>query len=128
MSSELSILALYGLLTMVIIAVQASIGVLKFGIPYSLTARDENRQVTGPSARFGRCADNSVVALALFAPAILILHVQSGFTANTLLAAQAFLITRLIYAPLYWFGIPALRTAIWAVGFLATAWLYLMAI
>ena len=120
MSSELSILALSGLLVMVIVAVQASVGVIRFGVPYSLTARDDNRQLSGADTRFGKCADNSVVALALFAPAILLLQAQSGFDANSLLAAQAFLISRLLYAPIYWFGLPAVRTLIWSVGFLAT--------
>nr|WP_325249622.1 MAPEG family protein [Amylibacter sp.] len=128
MTSELSILALYGLLVILILVVQALFGAAQLGLPYLATARDEGRELSGMGARVERSLNNSIVALALFAPAVLILTTTSATTANSLLAAQIFLIARVIYAPLYWFGIPWLRTAAWAAGFLATIYLYLMAV
>ena len=128
MTSELSILALYGLLVILILVVQALFGAAQLGLPYLATARDEGRELSGMGARVERSLNNSIVALALFAPAVLILTTTSATTANSLLAAQIFLIARVIYAPLYWFGIPWLRTEAWAAGFLATIYLYLMAV
>ncbi|GGA21850.1 MAPEG family protein [Neptunicoccus cionae] len=128
MTSELSILALYGLLVILTIVVQASFGAAQLGLPYLATARDEGRELSGMGARVERSLNNSVVALALFAPAVLILAVSGATTASTLLAAQVFLIARILYAPIYWFGIPWVRTLVWAIGFLSTIYLYLAAL
>lgn len=128
MTSELSILALYGLLVILILVVQALFGAAQLGLPYLATARDEGRELSGMGARVERSLNNSIVALALFAPAVLILTTTSATTANSLLAAQIFLIARVIYAPLYWFAIPWLRTVAWAAGFIATIYLYLLAV
>ena len=74
--------------------------------------------------------ENSVVALALFAPAVLLLQAQEAFTAATLLAAQIFLIARILFIPIYAFAVPIpfLRTIVWLAGFLATAYLYIAAL
>lgn len=124
MSSELSILALYGLLTIVVMLIQILSAVAQVGVPYLVSARDEGRELTGVPARAERCLNNSIVAMALFAPAILILAVLDAFTGATLLAAQMFLIARVIYAGLYYTGIPWLRTVVWLAGFLPTIFLY----
>ena len=128
MSSELSILALYGLLTMVQILIHVLTATPPLGIPYLVSPRDEERKLPGVPGRWKRASDNAVIALALFAPAVLLLHAKGGFTASTLLAAQIFLIMRLIYAVLYPLGTPWLRTIVWVVAFLANAWLYFSAL
>lgn len=128
MSSELSILALYGLLTMVQILVHVLTATPPLGLPYLAGPRDEPRSLTGIPGRCKRAADNAIIALALFAPAILILQAKGAFTANTLLAAQTFLIMRLIYAVVYPLGTPWLRTLVWLIAFLTTAVLYLAAL
>ena len=128
MSSELSILALYGLLTMVQILIHVLTATPPLGIPYLVSPRDEDRKLTGVPGRCKRAADNAVVALALFAPAVLLLQAKGGFTAQTLLAAQIFLIMRLVYAVVYPLGTPWLRTGVWVVAFLANAYLYLNAL
>ena len=128
MSSELSILALYGVLVIATIVIQVLLAVPQVGLPYLASPRDDGRNLEGVPGRALRCVQNSVVAMALFAPAVLILQAKGGFTANSLLAAQIFLIARLIYVPLYLIGTPWLRTGIWMVGTLATLWLYAIAI
>lgn len=126
MSSELSILGLYGLLVMLTLLIQVLLALPQLGLPYLASPRDEGRQTHGAAARAERCLTNSVVAMALFAPAVLILAAKGGFSESSLLAAQAFLVARVLYVPIYLAGIPWLRTLVWLVGFLATAWLYLM--
>jgi len=128
MSSELSILALYGLLMVVIVLVHVLLALPQLGLPYLASPRDEGRRLTGVAGRGLRSVNNAAIAMALFAPAILILQARGGFTATTLLAAQIFLIARVAHWLIYLAGIPWLRTLVWLVGFLATAWLYLLAL
>ena len=126
--TETTILALYGLLVVVTLILQATGVMTQLGMGYLLGSRDEGHTVTGMTARLDRALNNSVVAMALFAPAIL-LHVAAGSTSNqTLLLAQAFLIGRVVYLPSYVFGLIGIRTAAWALGFVSTAVLYFLAL
>lgn len=128
MSNELSILALYGLLIVVVLLVQVLLASGQVGLAYLATPRDERKELEGIPARALRCLDNSITAMALFAPAIFLLEAKGAFTATTLLVAQAFLVARAAYVVVYLAGIPWLRTGIWMIGFLATAYLYLLAL
>ena len=128
MSSELSILGVYGLVVIGTLILQVLLAAKEFGLMYLATARDDGRKQTGMGARSLRCLENSVVAMALFAPAVLLLAVQDAFSGVTLLCAQAFLVARVLYIGVYRAGIPWLRTILWTVGFLATAYMYLAAI
>jgi uncharacterized MAPEG superfamily protein len=123
MGTELGILGLYGLFVIVIILAQVLACQGQFGLPYLVGPRDEGRVATGVAGRLTRAVDNSIVAMAFFAPAVLILAAKGGFTPGTLLAAQAFLLARIVYVLVYAAGIPWIRTLAWLVGFLATAWL-----
>lgn len=125
MGSELGILGLYGLLVIVTIMAQAVACQGQLGLRYLVGPRDEGRVASGVAGRVTRAVDNSVVAMALFAPAVLVLAVKDAFTPGTLLAAQAFLVARVLFVPIYAAGIPWARTAVWMIGFVATAWLYL---
>jgi uncharacterized MAPEG superfamily protein len=126
--SELSILAIYGLVVAISVALQTSGAIGQLGIPYLLSARDEGRSASGTTARLDRAQSNAVQAMALFAPAILILALKDGFSDATLLAAQVFLIARIVYLPAYAFGVTGLRTLTWIAGFLATISLYFLAL
>ncbi len=126
--TETTILALYGLLVVVTLVLQATGAFTQLGMGYLLGSRDEDRTVTGMSARLDRALGNSVTAMALFAPVILI-HTTQGSTSNqTLLLSQAFLIGRIVYLPAYVFGLIGIRTLAWALGFIATAILYFLAL
>ena len=128
MSSELSILALFGLVVVVTILLQVLLAVPQVGLPYLSSARDDPRPLTGMAGRAVRTVENSAVAMVLFAPAVLLLHAAGGFTSTTLLAAQVFLLARIAFVAVYLLGIPYLRTAVWMLGFLATAFLYLQSL
>ncbi|MFC3117871.1 MAPEG family protein [Jhaorihella thermophila] len=123
MSSELSILALYGLLVALTVFVQVLAAVPQAGLAPLAGPRDDLPPLTGLAGRCKRSLDNSVVAMALFAPAILILAARDAFTATTLQAAQIFLTAQVVYLPLYWLGIAWVRTLVWLIGFLATIYL-----
>ena len=128
MSSELNILALYGLYTALILLLQVTGAMGQLGMGYLLSSRDEHRTLTGITGRLDRALVNSVTAMALFAPAILILAVKEEFSAATLTAAQAFLIARILYVPAYALKLTGVRTLLWLVGFAASVVLYLVAL
>ena len=124
MSSELQILGLYGLVVIVTILAQVLAAQAQVGLPMLLAPRDDGPKLTGVAGRLERAQLNSIVAMALFAPAILILAQKGISTSSTLMAAQAFLIARILYVPIYAIGLPWARTIAWLIGFLVTAWLY----
>ncbi len=124
--NELAILGLYGLLVALTILLQASGAFAQLGMGYLLSARDERRSLSGITGRIERAVNNSAIAMALFAPAVLILAAKDSFSASSLQAAQLFLIARLVYLPAYAFGITGLRTLAWLAGFGATVVLYLL--
>jgi len=126
--SELSILAIYGLIVAISVALQTSGLLGQFGVSYLLSARDEARSATGTTARLDRAQSNAVQAMALFAPAILILAAKGAFSDASLIAAQVFLVARVIYLPAYALGITGLRTLVWLVGFLSSISLYFLAL
>jgi uncharacterized MAPEG superfamily protein len=126
--TETTILAAYGLLVMLTILLQVLGGMQQLSLGYLLSSRDETRTVGGMTARLKRALSNSITAMVLFAPAILILVMLERTSPETLLAAQVFLIARIVYLPVYAFGIPVVRTFVWLAGFAATAILYLLAL
>jgi len=128
MSSELTILAILGIALVIFRLIQILTAQSQVGLAMLVSARDTMPELKGVAARMQRAMDNSIAALAMFAPAVLILHAQGALTANSLLAAQVFLIARILYVPVYAAGIPWLRTVVWITGFAMTAWLYLMAL
>ena len=126
MSSELNILALYGLFTCLVLILKVSGATGQLGMGYLISSRDEARSLTGITARLDRALTNSITAMALFAPAILLLHAKDGFSPATLTAAQAFLLARIFYVPAYGFGAVGIRTLLWLIGFAATVFLYIV--
>ena len=128
MSSELNILALYGLYTCLILILKVTGAQSQLGMGYLLSSRDERRTLTGITARLDRALTNSITAMALFAPAVLILQIKDASGGGSLVAAQVFLIARVLYVPAYGFGITGVRTLLWLAGFAATVMLYLIAL
>ena len=126
--TELQILAAYGLLVLLTILLQVLGSLSTLSMGYLMSSRDEPRDVGKMTARITRALDNSITAMALFAPAILLIHVQGKADANSLLAAQVFLAARVIYLPVYAVGVPTVRTLAWLAGFAATAILYFLAL
>ena len=71
------------------------------------------------AGRANRAVRNMAEALILFAP-LVIISVQSGAaTQLTTTAAILFFVSRLLYAPTYWLGVPYLRTLFWFGGVIA---------
>ena len=128
MGTELGILGLYGLVVIITILIQILAAQAQVGLEVLVQPRDDMPKLTGIAGRLERAQLNSIVAMALFAPAVLILQAKGLTTSGTLLTAQVFLVARIAYVPVYVAGMPWVRTLIWLVGFVATAWLYISGI
>lgn len=128
MYTELTVLVFYALWVILVILLQVLLALPQVGLGYLASPRDEGRQLLGVAGRCERALGNSVTALALFAPAILVIDLTAANTPGTLTAAWVFLFARIFYVPVYLMGIPWLRTAIWLTGLAATAYLYYAAL
>jgi len=63
---------------------------------------------------------NAFEGIALFAPVAIAVHVTGTGNEVTAIASATFFWARLIYAPMYYFKVPVLRTAVWFVSLGAT--------
>ena len=126
--SELSILVIYGLVVAITVILQTTGAMGQLGVGYFLSSRDAGKSASGMTARMERAGANSLTAMTLFAPAVVILALKDAFGDTTLIAAQVFLVARIVYLPAYAFGITGLRTLAWMAGFLATVSLYFLAL
>ena len=126
--TETTLLAASGLLVMLTILLQVLGATRQLSMGYLMSSRDETRTTTGITARLERALNNSVVALALFAPAVLLVEIMGRNNSATLLAAQVFLLARIIYVIVYALGVPTIRTLAWLAGYAATAVLYFHAL
>jgi len=128
MGSLAGILALYGLLVLLTILAQVLAAAQKLGLTTLAGNRENLGQLDGVAGRLDKAQMNSVVALALVAPAILLHMVQGASGGGVLLAAQIFLIARIIYVVVFAIGIPWIRTLSWLAAYAMIFWLYLLAL
>ena len=117
-------LAMYGLMTVVLVLIQVLISASQHGL-IPLLGNRENLNSTGVAERAERTVQNSWVAMALVAPPILMLAITNVSTSGNALAVQIFLTARIVYAVCFIFGVKYVRTLAWITGFLATAYLYI---
>ena len=75
MSSELTFLTYYGILVILIILVQVLVAAQQVGLP-ALAGNREGLVLTGMAFRLERATANSLFALALIAPAVIMLHLS----------------------------------------------------
>ena len=81
-----------------------------------LGSRDGLQETSVYLGRARRANANMVEALLLFVPAALLVLVLGRSNSWTELGALIFFLSRLTFAPLYWFGVPVLRTLAWFGG------------
>ena len=117
-------LACYGAFVIFVILVQVLIAAQQVGLS-TLAGNREALILTGAAGRMERAANNSLLALALVAPAVGMIHAAGTAPDLANLLVLTFLVARIFYVALYAFGITWLRTAAWMVAFLSTALLYL---
>ena len=123
MSVELFYLGMYALVVIATSLAQQLTSIFNVGL-WTLLGSREGVEFTGITSRLEKALGNSIIAMALFAPAVIILHVTQSGTAQTVLAAQIFVTARIIYSVSYAFKILGLRSACYVVGLVSTLVLY----
>jgi uncharacterized MAPEG superfamily protein len=84
------------------------------GSKWNVGARDEIKPpVTGVPGRLDRAAQNFKETFPFFLAAVFLVQTINTHSAMTALGAQLYFWARLIYVPLYAFGVPVVRTLVW---------------
>ncbi|MEP7210150.1 MAG: MAPEG family protein [Alphaproteobacteria bacterium] len=117
MTLDLQLLAWTLALAIIYIAAPATARTLQYGAKWNAGARDKDvPPPTVIAGRLARAQANLFETLPLFVGAVLVAHVGGADAALTVLGAQLYLGSRIVYLPLYAFGVPYLRTLTWLVG------------
>jgi len=127
MTTELFYLWMSGLVLIIATLIQQLTSLFNVGLMPVLGSR-ENVKFTGMTGRLERAILNSIIAMTLITPAIVILHLMEITNASTVLAVQIFLTARIVYIISYGIGIMGLRSAGWTASLLSILWLYYSAL
>ncbi len=120
MTPELTMLAYSVALLLVLIVIQAGIGVATIGLAPLAGARD-NLPAPGPLlARAKRVVDNHREGLTLFAPLVLIAAAAGTHNHWTVMGSQLFFYSRVAHAGVYLAGLPVIRPLIYGIGIAGT--------
>lgn len=120
MPQELTILALGAVLALVHIMVAINLKTKQYGTAWNMGARDETLPpLNAVAARLERARNNYLETLPIAVIALFGV-VLAGKTSNvTAIAGWVWLGARVVYLPLYWTGVPKVRTLVWLVATLA---------
>lgn len=114
MTIELQMLAWSVLLGLFQVMLAITFVTAQRGVRWNISARDQVMPpVTGVAGRLDRAAENFKETFPFFLAAVLMVQVLGRNSATTALGAQLYLAGRVLYIPLYAFGITHVRTAVW---------------
>jgi uncharacterized MAPEG superfamily protein len=116
MTIELTMLALSAALGLVQIVLSAQAKNMQLGYRWAAGPRDERRAASGVAGRLERALGNFLETFPLFAAALLIAHEAGVHNWMTLWGAQLYFWGRVLYVPLYAFGVPLVRSLVWNVA------------
>ena len=120
MANELTVLALGALLLLVHVMLAGRYRTKQYGTRWNVGARDEALPPLDPiPARLQRAQGNFQETFPIAIIGLLGVVVAGKTSGVTVAAGWVWLIARAIYLPLYWAGVPFVRTAVWAVATLA---------
>lgn len=114
--SEISYLVLSIALFFAMIVVQSLASLKHYGLSPLAGARDDMKAPTFFLERVKRANQNMIEALLMFVPLILVAIHTGQLSMPTAIGSALFFWGRLAYAPLYWLGVPWLRTLAWSVS------------
>jgi len=120
MAPEILILALAALLLLAHIMLAVRVKTRQYGTDWNMGARDEDLPPLNPVAgRLERARDNYLETLPLAVIALFGVVLADKANTITAIAGWVWLAARAIYLPLYWTGVPKVRTLVWGIGLLA---------
>lgn len=106
---------LYGALVLGLVHMTAASFTFKaqVGNRYTVGARDEDIRPAGAAGRLDRAQRNFLETFAIFAAAVLMSHALGKEGGVGAVGAVVYLAGRVLFLPLYWMGVPWLRTFSW---------------
>ena len=128
MTAELTVLALTALLQLGQITLAAWSMNRDVGVEYNASPRDTPADFSVLTGRLRRAVDNHFEAMALFTIAVVVVMLSGSGGRLTAICAWVYLAARVLYVPAYAFGWSPWRSAIYAVGALATVLMLLVAL
>lgn len=120
MTTELTALALAGLLQVVQFAVFSVLANLQVGPRVAMGPRDHAPALTGHAGRAQRALNNHFEGLILFTLAVVVVTLGGQASGVTAACAWIYLGARILYLPAYLFGWTPGRSIIWGIGATAT--------
>lgn len=119
MTLELTLLGWTLVLALIQIMLPAMFRNRETGLDYNAGPRDEVGPPMGSiTGRLFRAQRNLFETLPLFVGAVLIAHAGGQTGALTAWGAWLYLLGRIVYLPLYAFGVPWVRSMVWGVSLL----------
>ncbi|MEO0061747.1 MAG: hypothetical protein RLZZ08_307 [Pseudomonadota bacterium] len=120
MPAEMIVLGLACVLLLAHIFLAGHFRTQQYGRDWNMGARDEQLPPLNPVAgRLARAKANYQETFPLVAALLIALVVVGKASSITATAAWVWLAARVVYVPLYWSGVPKVRTLVWAVALLA---------
>ena len=117
MTPEFILLALTLILALVQIGAAAMARTAELGVKWNAGPRDAESPPPGKYAgRLMRAQANLFESLPIFAAAVIMAHIAGKDGTLTALGAHLYFFGRLIYLPLYAFGVPYIRSLVWLVA------------
>ncbi|AZO75262.1 MULTISPECIES: MAPEG family protein [unclassified Mesorhizobium] len=129
MSFELAMLAASCVLCFIHIVLASHSASFQRGYRWTASARDaELPPLTGLAGRLERALRNFVETFPVFVAAVFLVHATGHETVLSKWGAGLYFSARLVYLPLYAFGVPLLRSLVWNVAFVGIAMLLLASV
>lgn len=120
MTTELTVLALGALLLLAHIMLAVHFKTQQYGKTWNMGARDEDLPpLNAIAGRLERARDNFAETFPIAIVALLGIAVAGKASAISEIAAITWLVARVVYLPLYWSGVPKVRTLVWGISLLA---------
>lgn len=117
MPFELKILMYSVLWGIVQILLAASSSTMQRGIKWNMSSRDQQTPpLTGVAGRLSRASENFKETFPLFMASVLLVQILTKNSAMTALGAQLYLLGRVLYVPIYAFGVPVVRSLVWTMS------------
>jgi uncharacterized MAPEG superfamily protein len=121
MTTELTALALAGILQLLQLLIYVIAGDRQVGLKTAMGNRDDKPELTGIPARLQRAYNNHNESLVLFTVAVVVVTLSNQSGPLTQNCAWVYLAARILYVPAYAYGLTPWRSIIWTVGIGAAA-------
>jgi len=121
MPIDASLLVIAVLIFIIMVMVQGVFSNLEHKPKDLLGARDGLTDSSVLTARARRANQNMIEALLMHAPLVLVVLALDRANDMTALGGLMFVARRAVYAPLYWLGVPVVRSFAWVIALAGTA-------